>query len=101
MQNLDKFNYILNLYPFVKTQAKRTDQDFIKQRIFEHELMSRQRNAVAFCKNLTGVKGVNLSKIGNEEKEEIEKCLVENFLKHDANYFGERDTIFLDLYHYD
>lgn len=34
-----------------------------------------------------------------EEKNNVERCLTENYLvKYGQNYFGKRDIIYLDLY---
>jgi hypothetical protein len=92
---------ILNLYSFVKTEDQRTDEKFVGQRLWEHKLMQKQRNAVSFCKKLSAINTNDLSKITNEEKESVENCLRENFLKDDPNYFGTRDVIYIDLHNYD
>jgi hypothetical protein len=89
---------IINMYPFIKTEKDRSDSEFIKLRIEEYQLIQKQRKAVAFCKSALGFKTTNLSQIGNEEKEMMEKCLTDNFLSEDPNYFGKRDVIFLDLH---
>jgi hypothetical protein len=91
---------ILNLYSFVKTEKNKSDQEYVEQRLWEYNLMRKQRNAVSFCKKLTVIKLNDLSQITNEDKERIEGCLRENFLSKDPNYFGRRDTIFLDLHNY-
>lgn len=91
---------VLNLYSFVKTAEKKTTDSYITQRLWEHNLMVKQRNAVSYCKKVVSINTSDLSRITNEEKESIEKCLIDNFLNRDPNYFGERDTIFLDLNNY-
>lgn len=91
---------VLNLYSFVKTEKERTNSEYINQRLAEHQLTCKLRSAVSFCKTSVGIRTNNLSKLSNEEKEAVESCLTENFLKDDPNYFGERDTIFLDLNEY-
>lgn len=92
---------ILNLYSFVKTEQNRTDSEYINTRLGEYQLMQKQRSAVGFCKRITGINTFDVSKITNEEKEAIESCLRDNFLKNDPEYFGKRDVIYLDLHNYD
>ena len=92
---------ILNLYTFVKTEDDKADPKYVDQRLWEHKLMQRQRNAVSFCKKLNGINTFDVSKITNEDKDSIESCLKENFLKDDAEYFGSRDVIYLDLHNYE
>jgi len=92
---------LLNMYPFVKTEVNKTNEIYVNQRIKEYEVMKKQREAVSFCKKLTDVYTNDLSKITDDEKNKIEKCLKENYLTRDPNYFGRRDVIFLDLHNYD
>lgn len=92
---------ILNLYAFVKTEGSRADEKFVNQRIWEHNLMQKQRTAVTFCKKVSGITSNDLSKITNIEKDLVENCLRENFMKDDPNYFGDRDVIYLDLHNYE
>jgi hypothetical protein len=92
---------VLNMYPFVNTEVKKTDIGYINMRLNEYKLMNKQREAVSFCKTLADVNTNDLSKISNVEKEKIEKCLKENYLNKNPDYFGKRDVIFLDLYSYD
>ena len=89
---------MLNVYPFVNTVKDKNNHEFIKQRLIETELMSRQRNAVQYCKKSLGIKTFNITKIDREDKTDIENCLHENFLKSNPKYFGNRDVVFLDLY---
>ncbi len=91
---------LANLYSFVKTEVPRTNSEYQKQRQWEHNLMTKQRFAVNFCKSLHAINTCDMSKIGNEEKASIEECLKENFLAKDPNYFGNRDTVILDLHNY-
>jgi hypothetical protein len=91
---------IINMYPFVKTEYARNSKDFIDQRLKEYQLMVKLRSAVSFCKKINGIKSADVTKLTNEEKEGIENCLRENFLKSDPNYFGVRDVIYLDLHNY-
>ena len=90
--------YILNVYPFVNTMKKRDDPEFIKQRLEEHNLISNQRNAVQFCKELQGIKTSNIGKIQQDEKDNIVACLNEYFVSKNNDYFGKRDIIYLDLW---
>lgn len=91
-------NDIINMYPFVRAEKERSDPEFISKRLNEYQLMKKQRGAVSFCKNMIGMRTINISSITNEEKELIEKCLYKNFLEKEPDYFGKRDTIFLDLF---
>merc|ERR1711976_20117 len=90
-------NNFVNQYSFVKTELDRNDPQYARQRAWEAGLMSRQRYAVNFCKRMTLINTNDLSKIGNEEKEAMETCLRENFLNSNPKYFGNRDTVILDL----
>lgn len=91
---------LLNMYAFVKTENDRNNPDYVKQRLWEVNLMKKQRMAVKFCKDQCGIKTTELPKITDENKVDIEKCLTENFLKDNPDFFGQRDTIFLDLHEY-
>jgi len=91
-------NHVLNIYPFVNTLKSRDDPEFIKARLFEHNLMSNQRSAVSFCKNLNGIKTSNIGKISQEDKDNIVTCMNDYFVEKDPNYFGKRDVIYLDLW---
>lgn len=91
---------IFNMYSFVKTMRPRTDATFIKERLWEYELTSRQRAAVGLCKNLLGIKLNDISRITQDEKDGIVNCLETKFLSKDQNYFGNRGTIYLDLHDY-
>src|SRR5690242_8330863 len=95
-----KLYNILNLYSFVKTDLERSHPEFVKQRVWEFELMKKQRTAVKFCKDSLSIKTNEFPKLSNEDKQNIENCLTENFLKEDPNFFGKRDVIFLDLHDY-
>jgi len=86
-----------SLYPFVNISADRKDPAYINKRLGEIELNIAVRNAVSTCKNGLGIKTTNLSHVNDEEKLAIEKCIQKNYLDKDPNYFGNRDTIFLDL----
>jgi len=98
MEAQHTLNYLLNIYPFVKTQKSRDDPTFIRDRISEYNLMSNQRTAVQFCKSLHGIKHSNISKLNQTDKDNITQCLIDNYISHDQNYFGKRDVIFLDLW---
>ncbi len=89
-----------SLYPFVNVSADRRNPTFIKNRLREIELNLAVRTAVTTCKNGLGIKTTNLSHVTDEEKTAIENCIQKNFLDKDPNYFGNRDTIFLDLNNY-
>jgi hypothetical protein len=89
---------IINQYPYVRAEKERSDSSFVDKRLWEHNLMTRQRAAVSFCKKYTGINMNNLSKLTNEDKEAIENCLKENFLSKNPLYFGKRDHIYLDLF---
>jgi hypothetical protein len=97
----DSLIKIVNMYTFVKTDKERTNPEFITQRIFEHNLMLKQRNAISFCKKALDIKTTNLASLTNEDKEGFEQCLYENFLKENPDYFGKRNIIFLDLHEYE
>jgi hypothetical protein len=101
MDTIINKNYnFLNFYSFVRIESDKNDPSYIEARQKEHSIMTNQRNAVTFCKNVLAINTYDLSKIGNEEKEAIENCLRENFLYKNPNYFGKRDTIYLDLHNY-
>lgn len=97
---MESINDIINRYPFVRTDRKRDDSSFVSDVLKEQEIVRKQRNAVFLCKSLLQIKTNNISKLSNDEKMEIEVCLRKNFLKHDPNYFGKRNTVFLDLFEY-
>jgi hypothetical protein len=94
----ENLSSIVNQYAFIRTAVERSSETFIKQRMFEHNLMKRQRAAVSFCKKISGINTVNISKLTNEDKSSIEDCLKTNFLDRDPNYFGKRNHIYLDLF---
>lgn len=89
-----------SLYSFVKITADKRDPVYIRNRLREIELNSKVRNAVTTCKNGLGVKTTNLSHITDEEKLSIEECIHKNYLAANPNYFGNRDTVFIDLHNY-
>lgn len=89
-----------SLYPFVNVSANRKNPTFIKNRLREIELNNTVRTAVSTCKNGLGIKTNNLSHVTDEEKLAIENCIQKNYLDKNPNYFGNRDTIFLDLNNY-
>lgn len=91
---------ILNMYSFVKTMKSREDQEFIRDRFYEYNLMQKQRTAVGLCKNLLGIKMTDITRISQDEKTSIINCLETKFLSKDPNYFGNRSTIYLDLHEY-
>jgi hypothetical protein len=78
----------------------RDNEEFIKDRYWEHQLMQKQRSAVGLCKDLLGIKMTDISRISQEEKGSIVNCLETKFLSKDPNYFGNRSTIYLDLHNY-
>jgi hypothetical protein len=97
--NTKNISEIINQYAFVRTEKDRNDETFIENRLREHNLVSRQRAAVSFCKKLTGLTNIpNITKLTNEDKDSIENCLRDNFLAKDQSYFGKRDHIYLDIY---
>lgn len=91
---------LMNLYPFVKTVDEKVSVQYLGQRKWELDLMVKQRKAVTFCRNYLAITTTDLSKLTNIEKESVENCLKDNFLDQDPDYFGKRDTIFLDLHNY-
>jgi uncharacterized UPF0146 family protein len=86
-----------NDYEFVNTQLPRNSQEFLKQRIVEVGITSKIREAANYCKQFCGVTASDLSRVTVEDKIKVEKCLRDNYLSKDPNYFGKRDTIFIDL----
>ncbi len=92
---------IANLYPFVKTESQRSSPEYLTARLWEYDLMSKQRSAVSFCKRVSGVNHNDMSKLSLEERDSIENCLRQNFLNKNPEYFGKRDVIYLDLHNYD
>ena len=92
-------NLIDSLYPFVKINSQ-NNPSFRRLREQEILLNNRLRAAVTSCKNNLGIKTNNLGHISEEEKLSIETCLQNNYLKGDQDYFGKRDSIFIDLNNY-
>lgn len=86
-----------NEYHFINTQLPRDSVEFKNERIIEEGITSRIRQAANFCKSLSGVTASDLSRVSFEDKIKVEKCLRDNYLSKDPNYFGKRDTIFIDL----
>ena len=72
--------------------------NFLQDLKKEESLISKTRSAVKFCLNSTGVTATDVSKVTPEDKVNVENCLRENFLSKNPDYFGKRQTIFLDLY---
>jgi len=89
-----------SLYPFVNVLDNKKNPTFINNRLREIELNIKVRTAVTTCKNGLGIKTTNLSHVTDDEKLAIESCLQKNYLDKNPNYFGNRDTIFLDLNNY-
>lgn len=87
-----------NKYQFVNTILPRTNPLFAELMNKEDEIVDKVRSAVSYCKGQCQVTTSDISKISSSEKEQIEVCLYENFLRENRNYFGERDTIFIDLH---
>jgi 23S rRNA A1618 N6-methylase RlmF len=94
----ENFSSIINQYSFIRTALDRSSEEFVQQRMWEHNLIKRQRASVSFCKKISGINTVNISKLTNDDKSALEDCLRQNFLNRDANYFGKRDHIYLDLF---
>lgn len=84
-------------YDFVNTVLPRTNPDFIAAVNKEQEIVEKIRAATKYCKDITQIRTNDLSKISADEKTAIEKCLNNNFLSSNPDYFGTRETIFLDL----
>jgi hypothetical protein len=79
----DKISSIEDLYQFIQ----------------ERQHSAKLRDAISYCKNLLEIKALTDKNLKVEEKNNIERCLTENYLvKHGYNYFGKRDIIYLDLY---
>lgn len=87
---------ILDKYPFVKVNS-RTSQEYSKGRQEEEEITGKIRAATNFCKSQAQISGKDITKIDQAQKLAVEKCLRDNFLSQDINYFGKRQTIFIDL----
>jgi len=94
------YNLLDKLYPFVQISSERRDPVYISNRLLEIELNIKVRNSVTTCKNSLGIKTINLSHVTDEDKLAIENCIQKNYLDKNPNYFGDRDTIFLDLNNY-
>ena len=92
--------FLDSLYPFVNISADKKNPTYVINRIEEIELNLKVRTAVSTCKNGLGIKTINLSHVTDEEKLAIEKCIQKNYLDKNPDYFGNRDTIFLDLNNY-
>jgi hypothetical protein len=91
---------IMNLYSFVRTHDDKTDTEYVKKRIDEYKMTAKLRDAVTFCKKINNIYTNDLSKITNKEKDDVESCLKENFIKENPDYFGKRDVIYIDLHNY-
>ena len=85
-------------YGFVQTSLDRNSINFINLRYGEEEITDKVRSAANFCKSISGISGNDLSKITRDDKMNVEKCLKENYLDKNPNYFGQRQTIFLDMH---
>ncbi len=92
--------FLDSLYSFVNVSADRKNPTYVKNRLGEIELNIKVRTAVSTCKNGLGIKTTNLSHVTDEEKFAIESCIQKNYLNKNPYYFGDRDTIFLDLNNY-
>ena len=88
---------IFNMYNFAQNNNEASNPYYVQNRKWEYTLMNKQRQAVSFCKKIAGINHNDLSKLIDTDKENIERCLNDYFIKNDPNYFGERDIIFLDL----
>ena len=84
-------------YDFVNTVLPRTNPDFIAAVNKEQEIVERIRAATRYCKDINQIRTNDISKISVDEKASIEKCLHNNFLTSNSDYFGVRETIFIDL----
>lgn len=74
-----------------------TEQDYIAF-LKEQAITDRLRDAVGFCKDLLEINATTDKNMKYEERMNMEKCLVQNFLvKYGNDYFGKRDLIYLDL----
>ncbi len=89
-----------SLYSFVNVSANRKKPSYVQNRLEEIELNNLVRTAVSTCKNGLGIKTTNLSHVTDEEKIAIENCIQKNYLDKNPYYFGNRDTVFLDLNNY-
>lgn len=84
-------------YSFVDTVLPRTHPSFPEIVNKEYAITEKIRSAVSYCKTLNGITVRDISKISGSDKLLIEDCLQKNFLSQDSEYFGKRDTIFIDL----
>lgn len=96
MENLKEI--ITSKYPFVETKLCRNSKEFYKNRLAEEEIIGKIRNATLFCKKETELLGTELANMNADDKLKMEQCLNDNFLSKDVNYFGKRDTIFIDMH---
>ena len=85
-------------YGFIQTPLDRNSKNFTKLRCEEEEITDKVRSAANFCKSICGISGNDLSKLTRDDKMNVEKCLKENYLHKNPNYFGQRQTIFLDMH---
>lgn len=86
----------LNQYSFVKTAFSRYSEEFLVRRLKESEITSSIRSAVNTCKALNGITTKDISKISAQDKLNVEQCLHDNYLRKNPDFFGKRQTIFID-----
>jgi hypothetical protein len=61
--------------------------------------VKKWREAIGFCKEQVGIKGVTDLTLSAEDRMGFEKCIVNDFLlKKGMNYFGNRDVFYIDMY---
>lgn len=85
-------------YPFVDSKLCRKSKEFYNKRVEEEAIIQKIRDATNFCKKETELLGTELANMTFDDKFKMEQCLVDNFLSKDMNYFGKRDTIFIDMH---
>lgn len=62
-------------------------------------MVHKWRAAMQHCKEVLEINTTIDLKLGIEEKQNFEKCIVENYLvKFGDDYFGKRDLLYIDLW---
>lgn len=95
---MSSYSYFSGSYPFVETFLDRSSNLYFEKRKQEENITLKIRSAVNYCKSLNSIYSNDISKLTSHDKINIEKCLNDNYLSKDSNYFGKREAIFIDLY---
>lgn len=84
-------------YPFAETELSRNNEKFLELRKKEEEITGKIRNATRLCLSQNHIYSRDITSLSKDDKIKVESCL-QGFVEKDANYFGKRQTIFIDLH---